>query len=161
MGKICGFLISCFKIRLFNKRTAWGLLVTAAAAGILLFGLSMAGLAGNSEPGSPEDPLVTRSYVEAQLKQQADKYLQWKVVDLAQGQMLTAGAGAELIVRAGQAMVVDTTGNGVPDVTGGTNIAAGQAVALNHHLIIPRTDGRGIIARTKAVVMYRGEVTVK
>ncbi len=135
--------------------------IAAAAAAVLFFGAVMAGFASSREPGTPEDPLVTRSYVDAQLKQYADRYLQWKVVELSPGQQLIGAAGAELIVRTGQAAAVDPVGNGIPDVTAGTNIAPGRNVPLNHHLIIPRTDGRGISAGTKSVVMYRGEVTVR
>lgn len=160
-GKIISSITRFFKVRLFQGGRNRGFFVIAAAAGILFFGAVIAGSAGSSEPGSPEDPLVTRSYVEAQIKTFAEKYTQWQVVDLSPGQRLEGKAGAELILRVGQAVVVDPVGSGVPDVTGGSNITAGKVVALNHHLIIPRTDGRGISARTKAVVMYRGDVQVK
>lgn len=167
--KIGSFLINLFRIRLsqvdfpglIRRRVGRGLFVVAAAAGIFLFGTVMAGSAGDNDPGSTGDPLVTRSYVESQLKDYADRYLQWKVVDLAPGQRLEGGAGTELIVRVGQAVAVDPTRSGIPDVTAGANIAAGQNVALNHHLIIPRSDGRGVSARTKAVVMYRGDIQVR
>ncbi|MCL6611472.1 MAG: hypothetical protein K6T66_08035 [Peptococcaceae bacterium] len=135
--------------------------LAAAAALIMFFGAVMAGTAGNSEPGSPEDPLVTRSYVDAQLNLFADRYMQWQVVDLSAGQQVIGAAGTELIVRVGEMAVIDSTGNGIPDLTGGVNIAAGQRVAPNHHLIIPRSDGRGIAARSKGVVMYKGEIKVK
>lgn len=148
-------------IRLYRRAGIYRGVLAAAAAGVLIFGAAMAGFAGSGDPGTPEDPLVTRSYVDARLKAYADKYLQWQVVDLAQGKQLVGSAGTELVVRVGQAAVVDPTGNGIPDLTGGANIAAGQNVAPNHHLIIPRTDGRGVSARTKAVIMYRGEITVR
>lgn len=133
------------------------LLVIAGTAGILFFGAVMAGSAGGSDPGSAGDPLVTRSYVESQINTR----MQWQVVDLTPGQQMTGGAGAEFIVRVGNTVVVDPTGNGIPDVTGGLNVAAGQNAALNHHFIVPRADGRGIAARTKAVVMYKGEIQVR
>ncbi|MFZ5652580.1 MAG: hypothetical protein ACOY4I_17240 [Bacillota bacterium] len=140
---------------------------------ILLFGVALAGAAGTGEPGSVNDPLVTRSYVESQInsrlpgqvndtiKAYADKYMAWKVADLTPGQQLEAKAGAEIIVRAGRTLVVDPVGSGIPDVTKGGNITAGQAVDLDHLLIVPRSDGRGISAQTKAIVMYKGEVQIK
>lgn len=140
---------------------------------ILLFGVALARAAGTGEPGSSDDPLVTRGYVEAQLNSRlpekvnaaveayAEKYIKWQVVDLAAGQRLEAKAGTELIVRAGKTLVVDPVGSGIPDVTAGVNITAGQGIALDHHLIIPRTDGRGINARSKAIVMYKGEIEIK
>lgn len=149
------------------------LLLITAAAGILLFGVVLAGAAGPGEPGSVDDPLVTRSYVEAQinsnlsgkvndaLKIYAEKNFQWQVADLAPGQQLIGAAGTEFIVRAGQTVVVDPVGSGIPDVTAGLNVTAGQFPVLDHLFIIPRTDGRGISARTKAIVMYKGEAQIK
>jgi hypothetical protein len=107
----------------------------------------------DAEPGGSGDPLVTQSYV--------DQYVQWKVANLTAGQVLKGKAGTELLVRRGQAVVVDKTGNGIPDVTTGTDIVANDKVSLNHLLIIPREDGRGIKAIDFAVVMYRGGVTIE
>ncbi|MNW21877.1 hypothetical protein D3C71_2230320 [compost metagenome] len=49
--------------------------------------------------------------------------------------------------------------NGIPDVTGGKDLAAGTEVALNHLLIFP-TEGRGIKPSpkndTSIYVMVRG-----
>lgn len=134
----------------FNRKN---ILLVSAAAVILIFGLVMSGGASTGDPGSVSDPLVTRSYV--------DKYVQWQVVDLNPGKQLIGKAGVEMIVRVGSVTVVDPVGSGIPDVTAGINVRAGQKVSLDHHLIVPRTDGRGIRAQTKAVVMYRGEAEVK
>ncbi len=168
VAKIYCSIIGFYRIRLIRGSprlfrqigVSRGLMAGGFAAGALFLG-AMAGTAGSGDPGSPEDPLVTRSYMDAQLKVYADKYMQWQVVDLSPGQQLEGKAGAELIVRVGQTVAVDPTGSGIPDVTGGSNIAAGQNVALNHLLIVPRSDGRGISARTRAVVMYKGEIKVK
>lgn len=149
------------------------LLVIIAVAGILMFGAALAGAAGTGDPGSVDDPLVTRSYVEAQInsrlsgqvnetiKAYAEKYMVWKVAELTPGQQLEAKAGTEIIVRAGRTLVVDPVGSGIPDVTKGGNITAGQVVELDHLLVVPRTDGRGISAQNKAIVMYRGEIQIK
>ncbi len=128
---------------------------------VIVFGLAYAVSAGSNEPGSEGDPLVTKSYVDSQLAKYAGQSVQWQVADLLAGQQLIAGAGTEIILRAGKAIVVDTTTNGIPDLTDGTNITAGKSITKNHHLLIPRTDGRGIKATEKAVVMYKGIVTVK
>jgi len=106
-----------------------------------------------SEPGGSGDPLVTQSYV--------DQYVQWNVVELKEGQVLKGQAGLELIVRRGQALVVDPVGNGIPDLTSGTDIRAGSAVPVNHLMLIPREDGRGIKATLPVVAMYRGGVLIQ
>ena len=131
------------------------------AAGILVFGVAFAVSASGNEPGSQGDPLVTKSYVDSQLAKYSGQGAEWKVADLMTGQQMIAEAGTEMILRAGKAVVVDTTSNGIPDLTAGTNVIAGRNVPANHHFIIPRTDGRGIKATEKAVVMYKGVVSVR
>lgn len=115
--------------------------------------LGYTAFAGTGEPGGSGDPLVTQSYV--------DQYVQWKVADLKTGQVLKGSAGSEFILRRGQAAVVDTTSNGIPDITAGVDINAGSPVTMNHLLVIPRDDGRGIKAVAPAVVMYRGGASVQ
>lgn len=132
--------------------------ITFPAVVILAFVLVLAlwgftAFAGDADPGGSGDPLVTQSYV--------DQYVQWEVADLKAGQVLKGKAGTELIVRRGQAVVVDSSGNGIPDVTAGGDIAVNNKVPLNHLLIIPREDGRGIKVTDFAVVMYRGGATIK
>lgn len=106
-----------------------------------------------SEPGGSGDPLVTQSYV--------DQYVRWNVVELEQGQVLKGQAGLELIVRRGQALVVDPVGNGIPDLTSGTDISAGSSVPVNHLMLIPREDGRGLRATSPVVAMYRGGADIR
>jgi hypothetical protein len=126
----------------------------ASLAVIVISILGYSAFAGtDDEPGGSNDPLVTQSYV--------DQYVQWKVAELKTGQVLLGHSGAEFIHRRGQAVIVDPTGNGIPDVSAGADIHEGSTVPVNHLLVIPRDDGRGIKARSPAVVMYRGGVTVK
>lgn len=134
----------------FNKiKTAIPVLLAAAC----LFLVYSAFAGTESDPGGSGDPLVTQSYV--------DQYVQWKVVELEVGQGLTGSAGTEIIVRRGQAVVIDPVGNGIPDVTSGVDIYAGSTVTNNHLLIIPRDDGRALGAKSDIVVMYRGGASVK
>lgn len=127
------------------KRTGFIILLLALLGGGCYY--SLAGAAGDPEPGSNDDPLVTRSFLEG--------YMRWQVAELNPGQSFIAGAGTELILRQGAAAAVDSTGNGIPDLTGGRSIAAGEPVPMNHLLTFPRDDKRGIKAWKKVVIMYR------
>lgn len=140
---------------------------------------------GNAtSPGTTEDPLVTKSYVDAlfnggtpsggsgspgitdadlnKVKQEIIKELNANggstggstgdtvgsaqavtVVELQPGETLYASSGTEVIVRNGQAVAVSDDDNGIPDVTAGKDIKAGNRVELNHLLLFPR-EGRGI-----------------
>lgn len=108
--------------------------------------------ASTSVPGSPEDPVVTRSYVESKLA--------YEVLRLDKGQVLTGGAGTELIVRSGEVTAIDNGNDGVSDITAGADLRSGVKCQKNHLLLIPRADGRGIAASTEAYVMVRGPFTL-
>lgn len=123
------------------------LMVLLAVVALSFLGYAASAGTGG-DPGGSGDPLVTRSFV--------DQYVQWKVAELNTGQVLRGRAGSELILRRGQAAVVDPTGNGVIDLTAGVDIFARGEVPANHLLVIPREDGRGIKAESPVVVMYRG-----
>lgn len=129
--------------------------ILLAAAVILTTGfvLGRSARAAGTAPGSDGDPLVSRSYV--------DQYVQWVPLLLNAGKTLTAEAGAEIVLRSGQAAAVETTGNGLSDVTGGKDLLRGASVPLNHLLLVPRTDGRGIKAAVDSWVLVRGVYSIQ
>ncbi len=131
----------------------WGWVIIFV--GVFLFGLAVGqrGLAGDVLPGSPGDPLITRSYLE--------QYVVLQVVELQAGQRLIAEEGTEIILRSGRATAIEGPRGGLADVTGAGDLRQGQNVPLNHLLIVPRSDGRGIRAQTSAFVMVRGLFTVE
>lgn len=161
------------------RRTRTGLAAAASlvTAGVLAAGLGVAviatrpGAAASAapEPGSEEDPVVTRSYVEQyvarvlQERSPGAAVPELQVVELAPGQRLIAGGGAEIVLRSGRARVV--TGpqslGGLSDLTGGRDVSRGQDVAPNHLLLVPRSDGRGVAAVTSAVLLVRGTYTIE
>ena len=130
--------------------------VLAIAAGVTIavvaFSMGLA-RADTADPGSNADPLVSKSYV--------DQYTQWRVVNVTKGQQLVADAGAEIIVRAGNATAVASTLGGVSDLTGGDDRKQGEALPANHLLIVPRGDGRGLVAVSDLVLLVRGTYSLK
>lgn len=140
-----------------------GLIVTVNAEGASL------------QPGSAEDPLVTKSYVEQQVAKLVREELaklgssvgdvgnsdaaQFQIVTVANKQRLIANAGAEVIVRTGQAVAYVTDDTGLSDVTDGKNISNGQVVSKDHLILFPRA-GRGIMPnpnqKNGLIVMVRG-----
>ncbi|WP_150270544.1 hypothetical protein [Paenibacillus tepidiphilus] len=151
-------------------------MATALLAGSLwagsLLNNTADGASVGSQPGTADDPVVTKSYVD----QQIQKALQGgaiatqapsatatpaptkapaateapaqssdavDIVDVKPGQTLIAGAGAEFIVRAGKAVIYSQDVNGVADLTAGADLLNGQAAPSNHLLSFPR-EGRGI-----------------
>ena len=86
----------------------------------------------------------------------------YEVVQLSAGDALYAGGSCEVILRAGEAYCIapDPT-QGLADTTNGYEIYNGQALTKNHNCLIPRADGRGILAVTETVfIMVRGEYSI-
>lgn len=131
-----------------NKNT----LLTIALTAVLVFTAAFA-VFGDTNAGSAENPLVTKDYV--------DTRLTYQTVHVLAGQRIIGGAGAEIILRSGEATAIDNGANGVSDITSGTDLMSGMQVGLNHLLLIPRDDGRGIAASTEGWIMVRGDFTIE
>lgn len=118
-------------------------------------------------PGSESDPLVTKSYVEKlilNMKQYVDSKTggsaNLEVLNLKKGERLTGGKGTEIILRSGQAVVVDSAGGGLSDLTAGKDLKKGEKIPQNHLLLVPRDDGRGLAAQADVVLLIRGNFTI-
>lgn len=148
----------------------WRLLGISVVVTIVVFSLAWGALgAGTPIPGSSEDPLVSKSYVDAYIEEYVKAFLQNQggneagltVVQVEAGQALIGEAGTEIVLRAGSATIIDSELGGIMDATGGTDLRQGALVPQNHLLIIPRSDGRGVEVSSDAVFMVRGAYTIK
>jgi hypothetical protein len=167
--------------------TAAVLLAGGVWAGSLL-NVTAEGAGVGSQPGTADDPVVTKSYVDQQIQKAltggtgtapvatatpspssaptnpTTSSNESVIVDVKPGQTLIASAGAEFIVRAGKAVIYSQDANGVADLTDGIDLANGVVAPTNHLLSFPR-DGRGITVQSGQtlglVVMVRGGYTLK
>jgi hypothetical protein len=86
----------------------------------------------------------------------------FQVVELTTGDQLYAVSACEIQLRAGKAScIAPDASQGLSDYTVGAEIYDGQPLTINHMCLIPRGDGRGIVAESESVfVMVRGEYTI-
>ncbi len=110
-----------------------------------------------AQPGSEDDPLVTKSYLESIMSQET----KFKVVEVPAGKSVICSAGTEMILRMGTCNIIGTQKGGVSDVTMGYDLADGSAVQGNHLLIVPLDDGRGVRTSTDCLIMIKGGYTIK
>lgn len=158
------------------KKDRWLLraVVLLALSAALMSGVSLA-----AEAGSPQDPLVTLSYLNdtffSQLMQRVDQRIaertgqalpgggvsaSFVVVTLNEGQALTGGVGCEVMLRVGSAVCVSPSDPGLVDETTASTLANGGALAQNH-LYMMTIEGRGVRATAGTVkVLARGSYTV-
>jgi len=79
------------------------------------------------------------------------------VVEVAAGKKIIGNASTEMILRSGKAEVLaNQSGEGLSDVTSGNDIKGGIEVELNHLLIVPRSDNRGLSVVKKSYIMVKG-----
>ena len=146
--------------------------------------------AGSSTPGTVNDPIVTRSYVDMKVgelqtlltemigettptelggqttpTEPADQpSTLFTVVEAVSGQRLIAGASAELILRAGSGTVIaGAEGDGLADLTTGEDLQGGDEVPKQHHLLVSRDDGRGFLISSEGTsyILVKGDYTLE
>lgn len=149
-----------------NVLLATGLTIVLMLGGVLGW-VGKGFAAGEPLPGSEQDPLVSRSYVDSQIEAIEARLTsttmgpQMVIVELGAGQKLIAAAGTEIILRAGSGVVIDSELGGLCDVTAGKDLRMGEPAPANHLLLVPRDDGRGIQAVTAVIAMVRGSYTLE
>lgn len=146
----------------------WGKMMLAAAAvgcGVLagsMLPTIASGLPISGQPGSADDPVVTKSYVDEQIRNalsgkpigessgpasgSVKASVPYTVVKLKAGHTLIGEEGTEFIVRSGEAYIYSSTENGIADVTDGVDLADGTLIPRNHLLLVPRA-GRGVTVK--------------
>jgi hypothetical protein len=156
-----------------KKRLHW---IGIIALVILIATVSVTTVAkadGNTTPGSTDDPIVTKGYVDSQVaklvQQEMEKIGQGgagsadsskiEVVTVPLGKKVIVADGGELIVRSGKAVAYSTDANGLSDMTDGLAIPPGKQVRNDHLILFPR-GGRGVEADPKQknglIVLVRG-----
>lgn len=127
-------------------------------------------------PGTIEDPVVTKSYVDEQIAKLSaggvtggtsggsSAAAELEVVEVPMGKTLMVSAGGEVVVRVGKAIAYSSTPDGISDLTGGIDIKSGLDVPTNHLIWFPR-DGRGIKGHPEEIVpltvLVKGSYTIK
>lgn len=83
----------------------------------------------------------------------------WKVVQLTGGQKLTAGVGCEILLRSGTAQCAASGAPGLINLSSGTDLADGGALAANN-LYIVTVQGNGVRAGGNVTLLVNGTYTV-
>jgi hypothetical protein len=164
-----------------KQKIKLGLAGTALVAAGLLGGLLVSQpLQANSTatPGSVEDPVVTKSYVDQQIAKlgggsggntgntggSGSAQVSLEVVTVPADKKLIVPAGTEVVVRSGKAVAYSNDPSGISDVTDGVDILNGKPVPTNHLLWFPR-DGRGIMpapgATGSLIVAVKGSYSLQ
>lgn len=141
--------------------------LTILIAAALIFAMSLnVGAFGANGAGTPSDPVVTKSYVDAALADlrsqiSASGASSFAVVVVEEGQKLIGTEGTEMVLRGGKATAIDNGIDGISDLTSGKDLKSPAAISKNHLLLVPRSDGRGIHCSTRAYVMVKGGYTIE
>lgn len=151
-------------------------LIIGLTLGIFIGVLGIAQADGTA--GTTTDPLVTVSYMEMKLKALDDKYLAeinalksqvgqstgtsqlFEIVNVPSGSAIYFASSAEFIIRVGKATVIDPNSVGIPDLTDGDKVLNGKSVPIDHHMLVPSNDGRGVLTSEDSWIMIKGNYTI-
>ena len=162
-------------MRAVTKQTVSLLVILAAVVALLIGYRISTGYADAGQPGSVDDPIVTKSYVDQVVAEKVRQELQkagggrgggmeLHVVTVPPGRSLMVSGGGEAIVRSGKMVVVSDGANGLSDLTEGEDIAPGKQVPANHLILFPR-DGRGLQTvenqSADSIVLVRGNYYIQ
>jgi len=86
----------------------------------------------------------------------SNAYLKYKIVELNTGDKLIAEESSEIILRLGNCSAISPENGGLSDVTTGENLKNQDLINLNHLIIIPRSDGRGLLSNNNSILMIKG-----
>ena len=140
---------------------------------ILLLG---SGAAVANNPGSTSDPIVTQSYVEGRIKALNDSFderlaalesqpsgdsVAFKVLEAKKGQIIHLEENSLFILRSGEAVAIAGEGGGISDLTTGYDVGTDSPIELNHLLLTPKSDGRGVKMTYDGWVMISGGYSIE
>lgn len=83
------------------------------------------------------------------------------VISMKKGQTLLLGGGSEVILRSGQATAISGESGTLVDVSAGKDLLNGAAVPVQHLVIAPKGDGRGMKITADAWLIVRGGYTIQ
>ncbi len=141
-----------------NKRN----IVLIVVAMVVLFA-SWVFASDSGGPGSSGDPVVTKSYVDSKIAaiKNSSGSAAFEAVFVEAGKKLIGGSGTELILRSGSASAIDNGADGLSDLTGAKDLRQGDLIEKNHLILVPRDDGRGILAKSDIWIMVKGSGSIK
>ena len=90
----------------------------------------------------------------------APRIVPFEILNPKAGEKIIFDASAEFILRGGSATAI-TGINGIANVTTGTDVLNGESIGLNNLMMVPVSDGRGIVFQRESWLMVRGGYTIE
>ena len=128
-------------------------------AGLFKAGMTV-GAAGNAEPGSVNDPLITKSYLDSYISNlgiSADAQAGYTKVVVQKGKTIIGHAGTEILLYSGSANAYAKSAELV-NVTMGEAVSDGLSLGKYCIYLCPDSES-GITATSNVVVFVKGSYT--
>ena len=117
----------------------------------------------NSQLMTAQNSLKQLQTTVDQLSQKPEDEEGYDVIEVMLGSKVIAKSPCDIMLRSGTAVAISQyDSQGLSDYTSGAEVMNGDSITINHMLLIPRGDGRGIlITSTNAFIMIRGEYAIE
>lgn len=131
------------------------MLITLLLVAFVIFGAGFAVGAVTAEPGSNEDPLITKSYLDTRIAE-FNKDIGYQKITVSKGRSLACVAGTQIIMTSGTAKA----NAALMDTTTGKKTSKSKKLTKNHSLLVTK-DNTTIKASGSCVVYVLGNYTLK
>ena len=118
----------------------------------------------NSQLSTAQSTLKQMQSAVKQLQEQPEPKEQgYEVIEVMFGSKVIAKSPCDIMLSSGTAVAVSQyDSQGLSDYTVGAEVMNGESITINHMMLIPRGDGRGIlITSANAFIMIRGEYAIE
>ena len=129
-------------------------------AGLFKAGMTV-GAAGNAEPGSVNDPLITKSYLDSYISNlgiTADAQAGYSKVVLEKGKTIIGHAGTEILLYSGSANAYAKSADLV-NITMGEAVDDGLSLGKYCVYLCPDSEA-GVTAMSELVIFVKGSYSV-
>ena len=137
------------------------IIVLICGAGLFKAGMTV-GAAGEAKPGSVNDPLITKSYLDSYISSlgisnNADEG--YKKVVLSKGKTIVGHEGTEILLYSGSANAYAKSAELV-NITIGESVKDGMTLGKYCVYLCPDSDS-GVTAQSDVVIFVKGRYTAK
>lgn len=85
----------------------------------------------------------------------------FEIIQVPAGKQVICDINTEFIIRGGTTRAIAGASGGIADLTSGTDLKQDVVIPMNHHILVPKDDGRGFKVVTDSWVLIKGNYEIK
>jgi len=99
--------------------------------------------------------------LEKKLQEQGITSPGFEIIQVPAGKQVICDINTEFIIRGGTTRAIAGSSGGIADLTAGTDLKQDAVIPMNHHILVPKDDGRGFKVVTDSWVLIKGNYEIR